>query len=74
MSKDAQFILAWLLGFSALGLVFTYSDRQESAQKIENMKTLYELKANLQAVENIQQTKLMIEDTQKAIDSLNNIK
>ncbi len=74
MSKQAQAIFALLIGLSALTGTMYYFSNAESAQKIENIEKLTKLKIDLQAVEDIQHTKLMIRDTQKAIDSLNNIK
>lgn len=74
MSKDAQSILAILLGWSALCFVFAYSDRAESAQKIDNIERLYQIKRSL----NIERDAIYIDsldlEITKKIDSLMNIK
>ena len=74
MKETPQFILAVLIGFSVLVLSVGYIGNRNSAQKIENIKTLYELKANLENKKFNEDIDRWIEETQKKIDSLENEK
>lgn len=67
-------ILAVLLGWTALCLVLTYAQNSAAEQKIENIDKLYRLKTNLENVKSIQKTDSLIQDTERLIDSMNNIK
>ena len=66
--------LAILVGFSILTVAITYSTNAESAQKVENIKTLYELKTTLQQRKDRQELQEFIDSTQIYIDSLENNK
>lgn len=72
MKGTTQFILAVLIGFSILILSLGYISNQKSAQKIENIKTLYELKSNLENKKFNEDTDRWIKETQLKIDSLEN--
>lgn len=62
------------VGFALLIIAVSYYETQESAQKIENIKTLYELKANLENKKFNETTDKYIKETQLKIDSLENEK
>lgn len=70
MKESTQFILAVFTGFSVLALSMAYIDNQKSAQKIENIKTLYELKSNLENKKFNEDTDRWIKEIQNKIDSL----
>lgn len=74
MKEFPQTLLAFLLGFSVVIFAISYATNVESAQKIENIEKLYELKASLQTYKTIQETEGLIQNTQKLVDSLNTIK
>lgn len=74
MREYAFGALAILVGFSILTVAITYSTNAESAQKVENIKTLYELKTTLQQRKDRQELQEFIDSTQIYIDSLENNK
>ncbi|HSE99833.1 MAG TPA: hypothetical protein VLA48_02965 [Nitrososphaeraceae archaeon] len=57
-------------------LIFSISsyENSKSAQKIENIDKLYRLKTELEKVKSMQETDSLIKDTERLIDSMNNIK
>lgn len=67
MKELTQYVAVLILGASILICSVSYYENSKSAQKIENIKTLYELKSNLE-------NKKWIEETQIKIDSLENEK
>jgi len=67
-------ILALILGFATLGLVFTYAENSAAEQKIKNIDKLYRLKMDLENVKSMQETDSLIKDTERLIDLMNNIK
>lgn len=60
-------ILAVLLGWAALGLMFIYAENSAAEQKIENIDKLYRLKTELENVKSIQETDSLIKDTERLI-------
>ena len=60
----------YFLGLAVVILAISFYKTQESAQKIENIETLYMLKTNLNNRKFIQETDLYIKQTQKLIDSI----
>ena len=62
----------YFLGLAVVILAISFYKTQESAQKIENIETLYMLKTNLNNRKFIQETDLYIKQTQKLIDSIEN--
>ena len=74
MREYAFGALAILVGFSILTVAITYYTNAESAQKVENIKTLYELKTTLQQRKDRQELQEFIDSTQIYIDSLENNK
>lgn len=71
MWKEA---LAVLGGFALLTFSMAYYENSKSAQKIENIKSLYDLKTTLERRKDSQDTQQWIDSTQVLIDSMNNIK
>ncbi len=74
MSKQAQAILALLIGWSVLVGTMYYFSNAESAQKIENIEKLTRLKRDLELDMSAHETEDLIKHIEKNIDSLNNIK
>jgi uncharacterized membrane protein len=72
MKETTQFILAVLIGFSILILSLGYIGNQNSAQKIENIKVLYELKSNLESNKSSKEIEEMCKEIEQKIDSLEN--
>lgn len=73
MKELTQYVLVLLLGASVMIFAISHYEISKSAQKIENIKVLYELKANLYNKKFNEDTDRWIKETQKKIDSLENI-
>lgn len=74
MRDYAISVLAVFIGFSMLTLSMAYYENSKSAQKIENIEKLYELKTTLQQNKDRREIQDFIDSTEVMIDSLNNIK
>lgn len=72
MKELSVYILTVFIGLSAMICAISYYETSESAQKIENIKTLYELKSNLESKKFNEDTDKWIKETQLKIDSLEN--
>jgi hypothetical protein len=70
MKEVPQFILSVLIGFSILILSLGYTEREKSAQKIENIERLVRTKDYLSTKKSIQETDLLLEEMQRKIDSM----
>lgn len=73
MKELALYVLALMFGLALLPLSVSYYENAKSAQKIENLKNLYELKSDLQNKYSSKQTEQWIKETQIKIDSINNL-
>ena len=74
MKEAGIYIFSVFCGIAVLVLATSYYENKESAQKIENIKTLYELKSNLENKKFNEDTDRWIKETQLKIDSLQNLK
>lgn len=74
MKEVISFILAIAISFSIFTLSFSIYNNKQSAQKIENIERLYQLKTSLENNKNILETEKYIKETQKLIDSIENDK
>ena len=70
MKEAGIYIFSVFCGIAILVLTTSYYENQESEQKIENIKNLYELKSNLEN----KKSDRWIKETQLKIDSLQNLK
>jgi hypothetical protein len=70
MKEVPQFILSVLIGFSILILSLGYTEREKTAQKIENIERLVRTKDYLSTKKSIQETDLLLEEMQRKIDSM----
>lgn len=74
MKEVISFILSITIGFSMITLSLSIYNNRESAQKIENIERLYQLKTSLENNKNVLETETYIKETQRLIDSIENDK
>lgn len=70
MKQLTEYVAVLLVGCSILICAIGYYERQKSAQKIENIKNLYELKSTLENRKFNEDIDRYIKETQIKIDSL----